>query len=234
MLKNNKFKFSFSIEVVLILVAFLLRIKPNYFNYGIKIITSELCSYLVYLLLFIAFGMYYAQAKGGILLSIAFFIELAFTIESLILRVPRINYFYTSVYFVNIVCAICYAVLILYGLNIIKNIKVCYVFIGLLLLEASMEFVSSAIHTIRYFKDCYDVTTFFRHSANYSWLLSTTPYLLINIAVLLYLLPSKKRKYIENKKSIEIALKSLKEDFENNLITEDEYLSKKKEYINNL
>ncbi len=232
MLKNNKLKLSFSTESILILVAFLFQIIPDIVNNDFGNILGvflNVCYYSVYLLLFIAFGMYYTEAKGGILFSIAFFIKFAFVIESFIFNYivydNPINVFYLVI---DVACAISNIVFVLYGLNKIKNMKICYIFIGLLLLDSSVYFIESVIGVINSIR--YSYFTFY----NCGWLLSEISYLLIHVVVLIDLLPSKKKKYIENKKTIEAALKTLKEDFENNLITEDEYLSKKKEYINNL
>jgi len=226
MLKNNKLKLSFSTESILILVAFLFRIIPDIAldNFHCNGELFSVCYYAIYLLFFIAFGMYYTEAKGGILFSIAFFINFAFVIYSFISNYIVYNNPFNIFYFIiDAVCAISNVVFILYGFNKIKNIKICYVFIGLLLLDSSIYFIGDIINAIRslYTYDCIQ-------------LLSAISYFLMHIAVLIYLLPSKKKRYIENRKTIEIALKTLKEDFENNLITEDEYLLKKKEYINNL
>lgn len=232
MLKINKLKWNFSIEVILIVVAFLFRIIPDiiYNDFGnILGVFLNLCYYSVYLLLFIAFAIYYTEAKGGIFFSIAFFINFAFAIESFIFNYiiydNPINIFCLII---DVAYVISNIVFVLYGVNKVKNIKICYIFIGLLLLNSSVYIVKAVMLVITSIR--YSYFTF----SNCSWLLSEISYLLMHIVILIYLLPSKKKEYIKNKKTIENALKTLREDFENNLITEDEYLSKKKEYINNL
>ena len=54
------------------------------------------------------------------------------------------------------------------------------------------------------------------------------------IAVLVFFIPTKKKRNIENEMSIEKALRELKEKYDKKLISEEEYLSKKKEYLNNI
>lgn len=230
---KNGLKFNFFAEVKIIIIAILFFVFSsvyNFWEYGI-ISLNEIIRFLMSSsLLFLYFGFFGIDKEKGWLFSAAFIVEIIFDIKDMLLFAK--GYFGLSIsYFVAIVSSFLF---VLYGFGKIKNKKYCYIAAILILinfiylrLTFSFEYLFSMI----------DLHISFLNMIKIMWREIIQPilsYSLMILAVLFFLIPTKKKRKLENEISIETALRRLKEEYDNKLISEEEYLSKKKEFINNI
>ena len=230
---KNKFNIKFYLETKMVLIALglyllseiLLLFCSNVEFTNVFISIGYFLAYLLmYSLLFFYFGFSTKTRRDDFLFSISFIIRLIISIYGILS-----NYFYYDYWgsLKSITIDIISLIGILYGFAKNKSIKVCYVFVGLLLVEGLTYVLDDAnmlLTSIKYGYVCL---------ADFVWVISDLSYLLVYIAILIFFLPSKK-KYIEKEKTIEEKLKLLQDEFENNNITSEEYALRKKEYLSSL
>ena len=230
---KNRLKFNFFAEAKIIIIAILFFVFSNvYYFWECGIIElNEIIQFLLpsslLLLYFCFFGI---NKQKGWIFSAAFIIKMIFDIKYMFLF-SKVSFGLSISYFVAIVSSFLF---VLYGFGKIKNKKYCYIAAILILinfiylrLTLSFGYLSSMI----------DLHISFLNMIKIIWeqiIQPILPYNLMILAVLVFFIPTKKKRNIENEISIEKALRELKEQYDNELISEEEYLSKKKEYINDL
>ena len=223
-----KVKFNFFTEALFIIFSVLFRIISSISWGGIDYISliiflSQAC------LLFLFFVFFGINNEKGWIFSIAFIIKFICDVTdfSILKYFPQLSITY--------ICGTLASVIfILYGFNRIQNKVYAYIATAFILIDFismrlafSYSYMSSLMEL--------QVNSFDILKGVWSQIIAPImPYCLLHLAVLIYFIPTKSKKDIENKSQISKCLRVLKEEYEKHLITEDEYLSKKKEYINKL
>ncbi len=230
---KNRLKFNFLPETLLIIIAILFFIFSSiyYFLEDRTIDLNEIIQFLLpSCLLFFYFCFFGINKEKGWIFSAAFIIKMIFDIKYMFLFLKAYPGLSVS-YFVAILSSFLFA---LYGFGKIKNKIYCYIAAILILINF---IYLRLVLSFGYLSSMIDLHISFSNMIKIVWeqiIHPIIPCSLMILAVLVFFIPTKKKRNIENEISIEKSLRALKEEYDNKLISEEEYLSKKKEYINNI